>query len=91
MFFPGSRYEKLGTYTATKANGKTVQVTKLPLPGTAPLIGFHRRHEGQRLDLIASHYLSDATTFWRLCDVNNAVVPDALAVHDLIGIPRQGR
>jgi hypothetical protein len=91
MFFSGSRYEKLGTYSTTKADGKTVQATKLPLPSVAPLIGFHRRHEGQRLDLIASHYLSDATTFWRLCDANNEVVPDALAVHDLIGIPQKGR
>jgi hypothetical protein len=91
MFFSGSRYEKLGTYSTTKADGKTVQATKLPLPSVAPLIGFHRRHEGQRLDLIASHYLSDATTFWRLCDANNEVVPDALAVRDLIGIPQKGR
>ena len=91
MFFSGSRYEKLGTYTTRKADGKTVRATKLPLPSVAPLIGFHRRHEGQRLDLIASHYLSDATTFWRLCDANNEVVPDALAVRDLIGIPQKGR
>jgi hypothetical protein len=91
MFFPGSRYEKLSTYSTTKADGKTVSATKLPLPSGAPVIGFHRRHEGQRLDLIASHYLSDATTFWRLCDANNQVVPDALAVRDLIGIPQKGR
>ena len=87
MFFKGSRYEKTGTYTVKKPDGRQVQVTILPLPLTNPVIGFHRRHEGQRLDLIASHYLSDATTFWRLCDANNAFVPDALAAHDLIGIP----
>lgn len=87
MFFKGSRYEKTGTYTVTKADRTQVQVTVLPLPLNHPLRGFHRRHEGQRLDLIASHYLADATTFWRLCDANNAVVPDALAAHDLIGIP----
>jgi hypothetical protein len=91
MFFTGSRYAKIDTYSAAKANGQVVQAVKLPLPGLAPLIGFHRRHEGQRLDLIASHYLSDATTFWRLCDANNAVVPDALGARDLIGIPQKGR
>jgi len=91
MFFTGSRYASMDTYTAVKADGRTVQAVKLPLPVLTPLIGFHRRHEGQRLDLIASHYLSDATTFWRLCDANNAVVPDALGARDLVGIPQKGR
>jgi hypothetical protein len=87
MFFPGSRYEKAGTYTVQEPAGAVVTVTRLPLPRAAPLRGYHRRLEGQRLDLIAARYLADATTFWRLCDANNALVPDALAAHDLIGIP----
>jgi len=91
MFFPGSRYEKAGTYTVTMADGSTVKATRLPLPVARPLLGFHRRHEGQRLDLIASHYLADATTFWKLCDAGNATVPDALAVHDLIPVPGKAR
>lgn len=90
MFFPGSRYQNAGTYTVTRADGTTVSVTKTPLPLRSPLRGFHRRLEGQRLDLIAWRYLADATTFWRLCDANKALVPDALATHDLIGIPTQG-
>jgi hypothetical protein len=90
MFFPGSRYEHVGKVTVTRADGTIVTVTKLPLPVQNPLLGFHRRLEGQRLDLIAAHYLKNATAFWRLCDVNNAMVPDALAAHDLIGIPAQG-
>ena len=90
MFFPGSRYEKAGTTTLTKPDGTVVIVTKLPLPSKNPVLGFHRRLEGQRLDLIAAHYLTDATAFWKLCDANSAMVPDALAAHDLIGIPTQG-
>ena len=88
MFFAGSRYEKTGTYTIT-IGGIQIAVAKLPLPRSDPLLGFHRRLEGQRLDLIASHYLKDPTTFWRLCDANKAQVPDALASHALIGIPRR--
>ena len=91
MFFKGSRYEKTGTYTVKKADGTEVQAVVFPLPVMNPLQGFHRRHEGQRLDVIASHYLSDATTFWRLCDANETVVPDALAARDLVGIPVRGR
>lgn len=87
MFFPGSRYLNLVTYTIKKADGTVVSVTRLPLSVQTPLLGYHPRLQGQRLDLLASHYLSDATTFWRLCDANNAVVPDALAAHNLVGIP----
>lgn len=90
MFFPGSRYLNLATYTIKKADGTVVSVTRLPLPVQTPLLGYHRRLRGERLDLIASHYLFDATTFWRLCDANNSMEPDALAAHDLIGIPGKG-
>ncbi|MEH1778481.1 MAG: hypothetical protein V7K67_01630 [Nostoc sp.] len=90
MFFPGSRYEKVGTYQLTRPNGTLITVTKVPLPSNQPLLGYHRRLEGQRLDLIANNYLKDATAFWQLCDGNNAVVPDALAAHNLIGIPAKG-
>jgi hypothetical protein len=89
MFFAGSRYQNAGTYTVKLANGAMVTVTRLPLPLTTPVIGYYQRQLGQRLDLIASHYLADPTTFWRLCGANNAVVPDALAAHDQIGIPGQ--
>lgn len=87
MFFAGSRYLNLASYTIKKADGTVVSVTRLPLPVQSPLLGYHRRLQGERLDLIASHYLSDATTFWRLCDANNAMNPDAEAAHDLVGIP----
>lgn len=89
MFSQNSRYAKLATYTVTKSDGNIVSATRLPLPVPRALLGFHARHDGQRLDLIASHYLSDATAFWQLCDAGNAAIPDSLAVHDLIGIPRK--
>ena len=87
MFFPNSRYASAGTYTVTRPDGTSVQATRLPLPVKLPLAGFHRRHEGQRLDLIASHYLSDATAFWQLCDATDSVIPDALAAAELVGVP----
>jgi hypothetical protein len=91
MFFPGSRYERAGTYPVTLPDGTIATVTRIPLPRTDPLVGYHPRVQGQRLDLIASHYLADPTTFWRLCDANNAIAPDALAMHDLVGIPGKAR
>lgn len=88
MFFSGSRYKKVGTYQVTRSD-RTITVTKIPLPSNRPLLGYHRRLEGQRLDLIASNHLKDPTSFWQLCDANNTVVPDALASRNLIGIPAQ--
>ena len=90
MFAKGSRYENARTVTATKLDGTMVAVTRIPLPGSPPLIGFHRRQEGNRLDLIAARYLGDATAFWQLCDANGSVVPDALGARNLIGIPPRG-
>lgn len=90
MFFPGSRYETTGTYSVTLPNGKIVKATKLPFPSQKPLLGYHRRLEGQRLDLIANHYLKNPNVFWQLCDANNTIVPDALAARELIGIPPKG-
>jgi hypothetical protein len=87
MIFPGSRYEKTGTFVLTRSDGTMVQSLRLPLPGPALVQGYYRRSEGQRLDLIANAFLKDATAFWRLGDANNAVVPDSLAARDLIGIP----
>jgi hypothetical protein len=90
MPVPGSRYANLATYLVITETGATVSATRLPVPRAGALRGFHRRLEGQRLDLIANHYLTDPTASWQLCDANGAVVPDALAVHDLVGIPVKG-
>ncbi len=90
MFFPGSRYQKTGTYTFTTASGAIVTAANLPLPISPPVIGYHRRLQGQRLDLIANYYVSDPTGFWQLCNANGSVVPDALPSHGLIGIPAKG-
>ncbi len=87
MFFPGSRYAKADTVTVVRADGTSVTAIKIPTPAPRTLLGYHRRLEEQRLDLIASYYLQDATAFWQLCDANDAVSPDALQTRDLIGIP----
>jgi hypothetical protein len=77
----------MATYQVNRPDGTTVRAVKLPLPGQAAVLGYHRRLAGQRLDMIAAHYLTDATAFWRLCDANNTTVPDTLVAADLVGIP----
>ena len=87
MFASNSRYNGLATYTVTLADGRSITATRLPLPDPRALAGYHRRVTGDRLDLLAARYLKDPTWFWRICDSNNAPVPDALNARDLIGIP----
>ena len=89
MFYPKSRYEQMETYTVALADGRVVAAVKIPRPRTPAPRGFHRRQVGERLDLIAYKYLNDAAMTWRLCDANNAIVPDALAARDLIGVPER--
>jgi hypothetical protein len=90
MFFPGSRYASAGTYTAHTASGATAIATRVPIRSRPAIRGVHPRIDTQRLDLLAAHYLGDATTFWRLCDAGLAMAPDALAVRDRIAIPEGG-
>jgi hypothetical protein len=87
MFFPGSRYASLTPYSVTLANGATVVATRLPTPGVVAVLGYYRRKSGDRLDHVSARFLADATAFWRVCDANGAVSPDALAASDLIGVP----
>jgi hypothetical protein len=91
MFFPGSRYQNQPTNSVTLPDGTQATAVTIPLPKATPLAGFHRRRQGDRLDLIANHYLGDPTAFWHVCNANNAVVPDALLTQELIGIPAKGQ
>jgi hypothetical protein len=87
MFFPGSRYASLQPYAVTLPNGTTVRATRLPSPGLVAVLGYYRSGSGDRLDQISGRFLADATRFWRICDANGAVVPDALAAAPLVGVP----
>jgi hypothetical protein len=88
VFAQNSRYAAAGTYVVTLPDGTTATVTRIPLPQQPPTLGWHRRAEAERLDLIAFQYLGDATRAWTLGWTNGAIVLDALAVHELIAIPR---
>jgi hypothetical protein len=87
MFTSNSRYAAAGTYQVTLPDGAVVTVTRIPRPSAGKPVGFHRRDQGEQLDVVAYRFLGNATGVWTLCDANNAMSPDALAAHALIGIP----
>jgi hypothetical protein len=87
MFSANSRYASASTYTAPTSSGATVTAVRLPIRARPVARGFHKRSDTQRPDLIAAHYLGDATAFWRLCDASDALAPDALAAREIVAIP----
>jgi hypothetical protein len=91
MFTPNSRYAGAPIETVRLANGREVSAVRIASRTRPALLGYHRRLEGQRLDLLSAHYLKDPTAFWRICDANAARSPHALAVRALIGIPAAER
>lgn len=91
MFDDKSRYAGVPLYDVPGPRGVRVAVVAVPEARTEALLGVHLRKDGQRLDHLAFRYLDDAAGFWRLCDRNDAVIPDALAEAREIEIPRSAR
>jgi hypothetical protein len=87
-----SRYIKFATvYEATDRRGRTVQALTPAVPPAQPKLGEHLRKQGQRLDHLANHYLADPNGYWRLAEMNAALLPDAVLQQDAIKIPGKTR
>jgi hypothetical protein len=88
IFDAKSRYAKnAALYEVTDRRGRAVMALTVPAAPTQTLLGEHRRKQGQRLDHLANFYLKDANGFWRLAEINDAMLPDALAEADTLNIP----
>lgn len=83
-----SRYAKFAKVEeTTDAMGRkmlTMGVARVPAQKE---LGEHIRRDGQRLDHLASYYLKDASAYWRICEMNDVLLPDQLAEVELIKIP----
>lgn len=89
-FDPKSRYARhAGTYQVTDRRGRQVVALTAAEPPTPPELGEHLRRDGQRLDHLAHFYNDDPNGFWRIAELNDAVLPDALAEVDVVRIPRR--
>jgi hypothetical protein len=80
-FAPTSRYYGIATTQLTQADGRTVvYVQRQFLPASenfAPLQTIVVA-AGDRLDNLAARHIGDPLQFWRLCDSNGAMQPEAL-------------
>ena len=83
-----SRYARhASTYEATDRRGRVVAALSVAERPDQPLLGEHLRKQGQRLDHLANFYLGDPSGYWRLAELNDAMLPDALAEVTSIRIP----
>ncbi len=90
-FEKNSRYAKLDSYEVIDHRGRRVKVVPVPNPPGDEPLGVHLMKQGQRLDHLAYKYLKDAEAFWRICEVNNVMNPEALSEAEKIIIPKKGR
>lgn len=81
QFPTGSRYYGLTIANYIRSDGKTmVYVTRRFLPSSDKLSVVHQHSvvQGERLDHLSAKYLGDPEQYWRICDANDAIMPDAL-------------
>ena len=80
LFPATSRYHGVATATLEKGGEEVVYLKRrwVPAPEELDEIQQHTVAQGDRLDLLANHYLGDPELFWRLCDGNRALAPQEL-------------
>ncbi|MCE9579876.1 MAG: hypothetical protein K8W52_42555 [Deltaproteobacteria bacterium] len=91
MFDAKSRYANLSPYPVADRRGRMVMVVPTPEAPDEVLLGYHRRLQGERLDHLANAYLGDGAGFWRICELADVMLPDALAEAREIPIPPKTR
>jgi len=87
MFDKKSRYAALKTYEVSDHRGRKVAVVPVPEAPKQTQLGIHALRQGQRLDHLAQKYLDDPAGFWRICELNDVMLPEALTEAQEITIP----
>ena len=75
------------TYQTIDRRGRTVVAVTAATKPVQVTLGVHRRKQGQRLDHLAAFYLKDNCGFWRICELNEVMIPEALSEAQFIDIP----
>lgn len=80
-FASTSRYYGIATAQLIRADGRTVVYVRrrfLPPPDHFAVLQTIAVVAGDRLDNLAAQHLGDPQQFWRICDANRAMLPEAL-------------
>lgn len=86
-FAPNSRYARSAVNTYVDAQGNAVSYVArrfLPAAGSFSMLHEYSVVEGDRIDNLAARFLGDPEQFWKLCDANSGMEPEALMV---VGTP----
>lgn len=81
MISQTSRYIGIEIAFLVTQDGKQINYLRrrfLPNLNVGSVFAMHTVIEGERLDIITSRYLGDPEMFWRVCDVNNSMLPEEL-------------
>lgn len=87
MFTDKSRYYEEKPYTVTDRRGRIVLVVGVPPPPLQALSGYHLRKQWQRIDHLAAIYTNTSTGFWKIAEINDAMLPEATNCLKEIAIP----
>jgi hypothetical protein len=87
MFDTKSRYSKLSVVMLYDERGRIVETTPPAKKAKQDLLGIHALRQGERADLLATHYLSHQTGYWRLAEMNDAMTAEVLTLQQEIRIP----
>ncbi len=91
VFESKSRYAKLEPYEMIDRQGRRVKVVPVPDAPEQSRLGTHLLRQDQRLDHLAAVYLDDPAGFWRICEMNDVMLPDVLKEQREIEIPKKVR
>lgn len=89
VFDPKSRYvdPSLAPYAVTDRRGRSVMALPMTEPPVETSVGQYLPKQGQRLDHLAAALLLDPYGYWRIAELNGALLPDALDEEDRLMIP----
>jgi hypothetical protein len=82
-FGPNSRYYNVPLGMNVAPDGTEIRYVKrrfIPPENQFATLGLHRVMPSERIDLIAAQRLGDPLLYWRICDANPTLRPDALLV-----------
>ena len=87
MFDDKSRYKNQEQYIVKDRRGRTVKVVSVPDAPVQSTLGYHLLKQGERVDHFAAKYINNPAGFWRICALNDALLPEAMTEQKEIAIP----